>query len=103
MCSQPWMLPSPRRSEVAKRNRAKRKGLTEEGRKRLRETAMAAKPWQHSTGPKTPSGKSQSVINGKVRQKGEFSVREARAQVKAIRELLRSILAHSELGALDRG
>ncbi len=101
MSSRPWMLPSPRRSEVAKENRAKRKGLTDHGRMKLQESAKVHKPWQHSTGPTTPMGRKQSVINGKVRQKGEFSVREARAQVKATRELLRSLLANTELGGVD--
>lgn len=62
---------------------------------------MATKPWQHSTGPKTPAGRNRSVINGKVRQKGEYSVREARAQVKATRELLRSILVDPMPGVFD--
>lgn len=101
MSSQPWMLPSPRRAEVLKYNRAKRKGLTEGGRQKIREAAIATKPWQHSTGPKTPAGRKQSVINGKVRQKGEYSVREARAQVKATRELLRSILVDPMPGVFD--
>ncbi len=101
MSSQPWMMPSPRHAEVLKCNRAKRKGLTEEGRKRLREAAMATKPWQHAKGPTTSEGRKQSVINGKVRQKGEFSVREARAQVKANQEMLRQITAQSDLWVFE--
>ncbi len=100
MSTQQRMQPNPRRSEAAKRNRAKRKGLTEEGRKRLSRAAIEKKPWLH-VGPATLKRKLQSVINGKVRQKGEFSVREARAQVKASREFLQSLLAHTELGVFD--
>lgn len=101
MSTQPWMLPSPRRSEVAKGNRAKRHGITEEGRQRLRKAAVANKPWERSTGPKSLWGKYLSARNGKVRQKGEFSVREARAEVRANRELIRFILEHPELGILE--
>jgi len=102
MSSPAWMLPSPRRSEVAKRNRAKRRGITEEGRQRLRESALAHKPWEHSSGPKTPWGKYYSAWNGKVLQKGEYSVREARAEIKAYKKLMMFLLAHPELGEFDR-
>jgi hypothetical protein len=73
--------PDPRRVVAAKANRAKRRGLTPEGRRRLREAALANKPWEHSTGPRTPEGKLQAVRNGKVRQTGPVSTRELKAMV----------------------
>ena len=76
---------------------SKTKLNSDAGRQRLREDAVAHKPWERSTGPKSPWGKYLSARNGKVRQKGEFSVREARAEVRANRELIRFILEHPEL------
>lgn len=101
MTQQKRELPSPLRSIVGKCNRANRKGLTDGGRQRLQAAAHQHQPWRYSSGPKTPLGKYLSARNGKVRQKGEFSVREARAEVQANRELIRFILEHPELGILD--
>ena len=39
------------------------KGWTEERRQRARERILENKPWEHSTGPKTPEGKRKSSIN----------------------------------------
>ena len=94
-------MKSPRRIMVAINNRAKRQGISEAGRQRLREAALANQPWKHATGPRTPWGKYLSSQNGKLRQKGLFSVREARAEVRADRELLQFVLAHPELGILN--
>ena len=102
MSSQSWMISGSKRSEVAKGNLAKRKGLTEAGRQRLRESARRNQPWKHSTGPKTEQGRLQSVRNGKVRQKGNVSVREAREEIKAYKKLMMFLLAHPELGEFDR-
>src|SRR5207244_2524112 len=44
--------PNPRRVAAGRRNRALREGLTEAGRRRLRETALRHRPWPYSTGPK---------------------------------------------------
>ena len=78
--------PSPR-SVAGKANRAMRKGLTPEGRERLRQAAIAKKPWIYSTGPRTQAGKAQSVINGKCRQLGIFSVRELRRELAKYQKL----------------
>ena len=56
--------PNPKRVAAGRRNRLKRKGLTPEGRQRLREAALKNKPWLHSTGPKTPEGKMRAAQNG---------------------------------------
>ena len=78
--------PSPR-SIAGKSNRAKRRGLTPDGRERLRQAALAKKPWIHSTGPRTPAGKSQSALNGKRRQLGVFSVRELRRELSEYQKM----------------
>ena len=49
--------PNPRRVAAGRLNRAKCQGLTEAGRQRLREAALANRPWQFSTGPRTAAGK----------------------------------------------
>ena len=87
----PDRSPNPRRVAAGRANRLKRGPLTEAGRERLREVALCNKPWEHSTGPRTPEGKQQAVRNGKRRQLGPRSAREVRAELAAVRALIRSI------------
>ncbi|MFO0802641.1 MAG: hypothetical protein U0791_05905 [Gemmataceae bacterium] len=79
---------SPARSAAGRANRAKRRGLTADGRERLRQAAFANQPWMHSTGPTTLEGKAKVARNGKRRQLGTFSVRELRAELSEMRRLL---------------
>jgi hypothetical protein len=72
-------------------NRLKRKGLSAEGRERLRQAALHNKPWRFSTGPRTPAGKARAAANCKARQKGPKSVREVRAELADLRSLLRQM------------
>jgi hypothetical protein len=88
---QPPTTPDPRRSEIARRNRAKRKGLTPEGRERLRQSALKHRPWRFSTGPRTPEGKTQMAANAKKRQKGPRSVREVKRDLADVCDLLREM------------
>jgi hypothetical protein len=69
-------------------NRRKRKSLTDQGRRRLRAAIKRYRPWEHSTGPKTPGGKARSAQNGKLRQKGPVSVRELRNELAKVTTLL---------------
>lgn len=85
---EPSAGPNPRRVAAGRRNRALRKGLTEEGRQRLRESALLHQPWTHATGPRTPAGKARSAANGKRRQLGPRSVREIKRDLAALRGLL---------------
>ena len=78
--------PSPR-SIAGKANRAKRQGLTLEGRERLRQAALAKRPWIYSTGPRTPAGKTQAILNGKRRQVGVISIRELRRELAKYQKL----------------
>ena len=48
--------------EANRRNRQKWR-LTDEGRRRLRESALARRPWEHSTGPRTAEGKARMAEN----------------------------------------
>src|SRR5262245_65215959 len=77
-------FPSPRRVAAGRLNRQKRGPLTAAGRARLREVAVANKPWLRSTGPRTPEGKARAARNGKVRQRGERSVREVRRSLAEV-------------------
>src|SRR5438270_384279 len=84
---QPIQAPNPKRVAAGRKNRLKRRGLTAEGAEELRQSALANKPWQYSTGPRSLAGKEQARRNGKVRQKGHRSVREVRqllAQLEAL-------------------
>src|SRR5437763_784138 len=80
--------PNPRKVEAGRKNRALRRGLTDAGRDRLRQAALAGRPWESATGPKTPEGKAKSAANGKVRQVGPKSVREARSELADVRGLI---------------
>ncbi|MEE8170592.1 MAG: hypothetical protein V3T70_08595 [Phycisphaerae bacterium] len=54
---------SRRQIEANRRNWAKRRGLTVEGRERLRAAALRNRPWNFSTGPRSPAGKRRSREN----------------------------------------
>ena len=76
--------PNPKRVLAGRVNRRKRGPLSPEGRARLRAAALAARPWLHSTGPRSVAGKLRVAENGRGRQVGESSVRELRRQVAAV-------------------
>lgn len=82
---------NPKRVAAGARNRALRGPLTEQGRARLQKAAFQHRPWEHTTGPKTVAGKAQAIQNGKRRQLGRWSVREIRARLAPIRELVQQI------------
>lgn len=89
--SKPPAVPNPKRVAAGRLNRAKRKGLTDEGRERLRRAAHAHKPWLSSTGPRTLAGKATAAANGKKRQLGLLSVREMKADLRKLRAMLRDM------------
>jgi hypothetical protein len=76
---------------AAKLNRQKRGPLSDLGREKLRQGALKYRPWEHSTGPRTPRGKAQARVNGKRRQNGPLSTREMKAELREARTLIRSI------------
>jgi hypothetical protein len=80
-----------RRVAAGRRNRAKRKGLSPEGRERLREAALRNRPWRLSTGPRTPEGKARAAQNNKVQQTGPVSVRQLRAAVAKLGSLVKDM------------
>lgn len=94
---------NPRRVAAGRRNRELRRGLTDAGRERLRESTSRYQPWRFATGPRTDEGKRQVATNGKVRQIGSLSVRERRAlmaeltaDLKEFRQLRGQVAGKSE-------
>ena len=86
-------LPNPRRVAAGRLNRGKRGPLTPEGRERLRQAALAGRPWRFATGPKTAAGKARVAENGKRRLGGESSAREVRRQLAALGNLATDMAA----------
>ena len=96
LVSKPPAIPNPKRVAAGRLNHAKRKGLTPEGRERLRRAAFANQPWSRSTGPRTAEGKAKAAANGKKRQLGLLSARELKADLRKLRATLRD-MAESRL------
>jgi hypothetical protein len=67
--------------------------ITDEMRAKWRAAALKNRPWMKSSGPKTAEGKAQSALNGKARQKGEFSYRELLGIAQTVRAELRASIA----------
>lgn len=80
--------PNPKRVAAGRLNWLKRKGLTPAGRERLRRAALANRPWQYATGPRTTEGKAKAAANGRTRQFGLVSLRELKADLRQLRILL---------------
>jgi hypothetical protein len=91
------LAPNPRRVAAGKRNRALRKGLTEDGRRRLQEAARRNQPWQYSTGPKTSAGKARAAQNAKNLQLGPLSVREIKRDLADLPGLLCNMRANRQM------
>lgn len=96
--------PSPRRVAAGKRNQLLSRGLSDRGRERLRESALRSQPWQHATGPRSDPGKARVAANGKLRKKGQLSVRDLRAQLRDARSSIKTVRRLlSELESLQLG
>ena len=65
-------------------------------------SAVAHRPWQHSTGPRTAAGKAQAAVNAKSRQTGTRSVRELRRDLAPLRTLLLTIREQRRLLTVQR-
>jgi hypothetical protein len=51
------------------------------------------KPWQHSTGPKTPEGKTGVGLNGRYRQAGPISEAEIQRKLAEVNQIIASMTA----------
>jgi hypothetical protein len=67
--------------------------LTPQGRQRLREAAVASRPWLHSTGPKTVEGKARVALNGRGRQVGEPAARAVLRELASLTGLAADMAA----------
>lgn len=85
--------PNPNRVAAGRLNRMKRKGVTPEGRERLRLAALKHRPWRFSTGPKTELGKKRVALNGLKRAAGGVSMRKLRSQMAEVRKLMSEMQA----------
>ena len=86
-------MASRKQVEANRRNWAKWKGLTPEGRERLRQAALRNKPWKHSTGPRTPEGQARSRANalgagGRARTLQPYACLNALSRRKDLDELM---------------
>ena len=84
-------FPNPKRVAAGYRNRLQRQGVTEAGRKRLRDAALANKPWLHSTRPRTAAGKARAALNGKGRQVDEVSQRAVRRELAGLDSVIEQL------------
>lgn len=82
---------SPRRVRAGRENAKKGRGLTAKGAQKIREANQRHKPWKLSTGPRTPAGRRQSSLNGKIRQVGSLSTRERAYYLSVLNAFLRDL------------
>ena len=75
------VITNPKRVLAGRSNRMKRGPLPLESIYRMRDAINRNKPWQRSTGPRTPEGKAIVARNGRVRQINSRSIREIRADI----------------------
>ena len=78
------IISNPKRVQAGRINRMKRGALPLESMHRMRDAINKNKPWQRSTGPRTPAGKAIAARNGRVRQLNLRSIREIRADISGI-------------------
>ena len=84
MADEGKVISNPKRVLAGRSNRMKRGPLSLETMHRMRDAINRKKPWQLSTGPRTPAGKAIVARNGKVRQMNPRSIREIRADICGI-------------------
>ena len=84
MADEGKVISNPKRVLAGRSNRMKRGPLSLETMHRMRDAINRKKPWQLSTGPRTPAGKAIVARNGKVRQINPRSIREIRADISGI-------------------
>ena len=84
----PSALSNMPRAEQSQQIRRRNRIFTPEDRERRWQSALAHRPWQHSTGPRTAAGKAKVAANARCLQKGEKSVRQLRAELADIETLL---------------
>ncbi len=102
--------PNPKRVAAGRRNRAKRKPLSDEVRARLQAAIHERRPWEKSTGPQTTEGRAKSSRNAKrpprdsLALQAELSVeREALQLLQSLRGLRSSLYIDPQSVQLQTG
>jgi hypothetical protein len=90
------------RSAVPSRSDPAQQVLTPEGRERIRASVLARRPWEHSTGPRTPAGKKRSALNGCTYQRGEKSRRKLQIELKSLFALIHEMERSRRLADIRR-
>jgi len=67
--------------------------LTPAGREKLRQSALKHRPWQFSTGPRTPEGKARIEQARRARLHGVMSDREIRRGLGDVEDALEQLAA----------
>ena len=88
---------SPARVAAGRLNVLKRRAWTVEDRERQRLNCLKSRPWERSTGPRTPEGKQQAATNGSHTPVNPQSTRQAAFAVADIYTMI------SELSEMRRG
>ncbi len=84
---------NPKRVAAGRLNYQKRRGLSAKGRERIRQAAIAHRPSQFSTGPKTAVGKARCSVN--LRSRKIFTLDPSTlAALTAVQTFLTDMAAH---------
>jgi hypothetical protein len=97
MAKKPIRSPDPKRVAVGRQNHLKRKGLTDAGRERLRQSALKHQPWKHSTGPRTAEGKAKVAEARRRCRRGSLSCRDRQQQLSWVEQLIDQMVASRRL------
>ena len=97
MAKRKYGIPNPKRVSAGRLNQLKRKGFTPEGLQRLRESTLRNKPWQYSTGPKTPEGKARSAQNGRYNQTCSIPREQRRREMAEIGDVVAGLVSARQL------
>lgn len=79
---------NPKRVAAGKLNRLKAGMIGSQGLISLRQAALTNRPWEKSTGPRTDKGKRIAAANGAKQQKGPWSARQVRRELKQLNQLV---------------
>lgn len=89
---------NPNRVAAGKLNRLKAGPIGSKGLINLRHSALTNRPWERSTGPKSDRGKRIAAANGAIRQKGPWSARQVRRELKHLNQLVDQLAIAIEQG-----